>query len=110
MGQLPRPFLLEARALQYNLRKTAKIGKIDEVKQLNNFMETRKISNAIKCLTGELVSGKLSPNDKNSVKTVYGLLKVKHPIPSQVNPNYRVDENTFESILYHPAIFENIGR
>ena len=37
------------------------------------------------------------------------MVKVKHPTPSQVNLNYMVDEKTFESILYHPATFENLG-
>ena len=48
--------LLEARAPQYKLRKIPRIGKIDEVKQFNKFMETGKISNAIKCLNGEIPS------------------------------------------------------
>ena len=41
-------------------------------------METEKVSNIIKCLTGELSSGILSPNDTFNGKNVYELLKVKH--------------------------------
>ena len=70
--------LLEARALQYNFRKTTKISKIDEVKQFNKSMETGKISKAINCLTGELSAGILSANDTINGKTVYELLKEKH--------------------------------
>ena len=44
------------------------------MKQFNNFMETGKISNAIKCLTSEQSSGILS-NDTINGKTVYELFK-----------------------------------
>ena len=71
--------------------------------------ESGEMSNASKCLTGELSSGILSPNDTINGKTVYELLKEKQPTPSQVNLNYMVEENTFESIPYHPTIFENTG-
>ena len=86
-----------------------KIGKTDELKQFNKFTETEKNSKAMKCLTGEPSSGILSSNDTINGKNVYELLKEKHPTPSQVNINYVVNKNTFESIPYHPAIFENLG-
>ena len=86
-----------------------KIGKTDEVKQFNKFTETGKNSKAMKCLTGEPSSGILSPNDTINGKNVYELLKEKHPTPSKVNINYMVNKNTFESIPYHPAIFDNLG-
>ena len=73
--------LLEDRALQYKHRKTSKSVKF------NKFKETGKNSNAIKCLTGELVSGILSPKDTVIGKTLFDLLKEKHPTPSQVNLN-----------------------
>ena len=69
---------MEARALQYKLHKTLKNSEIDEVKQFKKFMETEKISDAIKCLTSELSSGILSPNDTFNGKTLYELLKVKN--------------------------------
>ena len=62
------------------------------MKQFNNFMKTGKISNAIVCLSGELSSGILSPNDTINGNVIYErLLEKKHPTPSQVYLNYLID-------------------
>ena len=72
-------------------------------------MENAKILIAIKFLTGELSLEKLSPNDTINGKTVNELFNEKQSTPSKVNLNFMFNENTFESIPYHPTILENIG-
>ena len=103
--------LLEARVLQYKFHNTPKNGKIDEIKQLNNFKETGKKSNATDCLTDEVSSETLSPKDTINGKTVYEMLKQKHKTPSiyHVSLNYIATESTFQTILYQRVVFKYIS-
>ena len=84
------------------------MGKNDEVKHLNNFVETGKNLKFIKCLTGDYHPGYYQQTIHFTEK-LYICCSKKHPILSQVKLNYIVDESTFESTPYLSAVFENTG-
>ena len=50
-----------------------------------------------------------SQEDTINKKTVLELFHEKHSQPSEVNLNYFVDPQAFNSIPYHPSIFKNIS-
>ena len=80
----------EAKAIKERRCKTKTKRYVDEYKEYNKYMSTRKISIAILSLTVKAKGGVHSLTDKVDKKTVLDVLRQKHPEPCKANSNYLV--------------------
>ena len=76
--------------------------------QLDKLLRTGKISAAIGCLSNKKIKGLLPLNEVIEGKTVFSILKEKHPQAKTANTNY-ITEVSEDTMPYHPSIFEQIN-
>ena len=81
----------------------------DEYKEIDKYISTGKISNAIRILTEEAKSDVLSLIDKFNMKTDLDVLREKHPKPSKANLNYILSNKHPKISSYQQFIFEELN-
>ena len=99
----------EAKAVQERIQKATTSYKFDPLKEFDKHMHSGKLSNALQCLSNNNKGGVLNLNEKIGHESVHDILKEKHPAPNNnLYSSYVINHSEFQTLAYHPAIFEKI--
>ena len=72
-------------------------------------MHSGKLSNALQCLSNSNKGGLFNLNEKFGHKSVFDILKEEHPAPNNLNRSFVINQSEFQTLAYHPTIFEKIN-
>ena len=98
----------EAKVLKIGNPKQKKSKVNEEVKQFDKLMSIGRISAAIGWLSDKKTTGLFPLNEVIEGKTVFSILKEKHPQAKTANTKY-ITEVSKDTMPYHPSIIEQIN-